>query len=211
MKGITKSSLAILLSKLKGFAQPSAKAEQYTTDSETAATVLWDAYMNGDIKGKAIADLGCGTGILGIGCLVLGAKKVYFLDQDANAITLATQNIKSVERQLETSLKRRCIFTFEDISSFKEKADTVIQNPPFGTKNKGNDLKFLDKALETAPVVYSFHKASTLDYLKKYVAKQGFSVVHAMLFHYPLHQTMRFHRKRIERIAVVCLHIAKSR
>ena len=35
--------------------------------------------MNNDIKDKTIADLGCGTGILGLGAAVLEAKKVYLI------------------------------------------------------------------------------------------------------------------------------------
>ena len=67
------------MSKLKAFIHPKVKQEQYTTDSEPAAEVLHSAYMNHDIKNKIIADLGCGTGILGIGCLLLEAGFVYFL------------------------------------------------------------------------------------------------------------------------------------
>jgi len=70
----TKSSLAIELSNLNVFSKAKVKLEQYPTDSEIAADVLWNAYMKDELKGKTIADLGCGTGILGIGALLLGAK-----------------------------------------------------------------------------------------------------------------------------------------
>ena len=74
----SKSSLAVLLSKLKGFEteKVSEKLEQYQTDPEIAAEILWFAGFNNDISRKVIVDLGCGTGILGIGALVMGAKKV---------------------------------------------------------------------------------------------------------------------------------------
>jgi 16S rRNA G966 N2-methylase RsmD len=40
--------------------------------------------------------------------------------------------------------------------------DTVILNPPFGTRNKGMDMIFLKKAIEMANgAVYSLHKTST--------------------------------------------------
>ena len=61
---LSKSTLAVRLSKLKGFLQPKLASEQYATDSETAADLLWLAFMNGDVKDKVIADFGCGTGIL---------------------------------------------------------------------------------------------------------------------------------------------------
>ena len=74
----SKKELAILLSKLKTFDTPKTHLEQYSTDSEIAADILWFAYQNKDIEGKKIADFGCGTGILGIGALNLGANKILF-------------------------------------------------------------------------------------------------------------------------------------
>ena len=85
---ITKSKLAITLSKLKVFDSAKVKLEQYPTDSEVAADVLWNAFMQGDIGNKIIADLGAGTGVLGIGALILGAKKVYFVEKDKDVIKL---------------------------------------------------------------------------------------------------------------------------
>ena len=49
---ISKSKLAILLSKLRVFEAPKLKSEQYTTDSEIAADVLWQAYYLKDIENK---------------------------------------------------------------------------------------------------------------------------------------------------------------
>ena len=93
---ISKSGLAIALSKLKTFKKPKVSLEQYPTDSEVAAELLWHAYMAGDIEGKKIADLGCGTGILGIGCLLLGAEHVYFADIDAEALEICLENLQNI-------------------------------------------------------------------------------------------------------------------
>ena len=69
---IKKSKLAIVLSNLETFRDPSAELEQYSFDVQSASTVLWNAYQLGDIEGKSVGDFGCGTGILGIGALLLG-------------------------------------------------------------------------------------------------------------------------------------------
>jgi putative methylase len=92
----SKSQLAVALSKLDVFPSPDPKLEQYPTDSEIAAEVLWNAKMSGDIEGKRIADLGCGTGILGIGALLLGAKKVFFVDTDTAAIAVLGNNLNKI-------------------------------------------------------------------------------------------------------------------
>src|SRR3989344_9379113 len=98
-KKITKSGLAIELSKLKVFESPKVRQEQYPTDSEIAASVLWNAYILGDLEGKVIADLGCGTGILGIGALLLGAKEVLFVDSDEKALERAKNSLSKLRSE----------------------------------------------------------------------------------------------------------------
>lgn len=41
---------------------------------------------------QVIADIGCGTGILGIGAVLLGASKVYAVDTDAIAVSATEEN-----------------------------------------------------------------------------------------------------------------------
>ena len=89
---MSKKELCILLSKLKVFVDPSIRLEQYPTDSDIAGDVLWFANMHGDIEGKTIADLGSGTGILGLGALLMGAKKAFLVDIDNKAMCLALNN-----------------------------------------------------------------------------------------------------------------------
>lgn len=46
--------------------------------------------------------------------------------------------------------------------------DTVIMNPPFGTKIKGADMHFLRVACSLGPQqVYSLHKSSTRSHIHK--------------------------------------------
>ena len=79
----------MILSKMEGFSQPDPAKEQYKTDSEIAATILWNAFMQGDIKDKVVADLGAGTGVLGLGALALGAKFVFLVELDETALEIA--------------------------------------------------------------------------------------------------------------------------
>ena len=135
---LSKSGLAIELSKLKVFETPKVRLEQYPTDSEIAGEVLWLAYMRNDIEGKAIADLGCGTGILGLGTMILGAKKTYFIDEDKDALDLAKINHRKVSDDCD--IKGKAEFIKDDIKTFKHKVDTVIENPPFGIKMDSKNL-----------------------------------------------------------------------
>ncbi len=199
----TKKQLAIQLSKLKVFEKPKLLLEQYPTDSEIAATILWDALMKGDINGKIVADFGAGTGILGIGALLLGAKYVYFVEKDDNAIKVLRENLKIIE-----DTKKYTILNI-NIEQFNEKVDTVLQNPPFGTKHAHADKPFLEKAFSVAHVVYSFHKTTTESFVKAIARDFGFNIAEIYSFLFPLRQTYKHHTKKREFIDVQCFRLVE--
>ncbi|MBW2975027.1 METTL5 family protein [Candidatus Woesearchaeota archaeon] len=201
---MSRSGLAIRLSAIKGFIGPKVSLEQYMTDSEVAATVLWDAYMKGDIEGKVIADLGCGTGILGIGALLLGAEKVFFVESDSSAVERARENAEDMESEGSKG------FFLGDVSDFDKKADTVIMNPPFGVKSEHSDRRFLEKAFEISRVVYSFHKSETKRFIERFAKDKNFETTQIIDFEYPLKASMGFHKKRIEKIRVSCFRFARK-
>src|SRR3989344_5070308 len=105
----SKSGLAIVLSRLEGFSEPKVRQEQYMMDSEIGAAVLWNAYLLGDTEGKVIADLGCGTGILGAGVLLLGAKQVFFVDSDKKSLLIAKNNVSKVKSEYNCTGKAEFI------------------------------------------------------------------------------------------------------
>ena len=201
----SKSGLAIELSKLKVFESPSESLEQYQTESEFAAEILWFSSMKNEISGKVIADLGCGTGILGIGALILGAAKVFFVDIDEKALELTKENIISVDK----TLLDKAIFVNKDVKLVDKKVDLVVQNPPFGTRKKGIDVVFLEKAMEISSVVYSFHKAETKQFIYEKIRKKGFEVTNYWVFDWPLKMAMKHHKKRIQRIKVGCWRLKR--
>jgi len=203
----SKSKLAIILSKLKTFSSPDLMAEQYATDSEIAAEVLWNAFYLYDIENKTIADLGSGTGILGLGALLLGAKKVFFIESDKNSTKTAKENLKFLEEKLGIKLVKKAIFLNQDINNFNEKVDIVIQNPPFGTKQKHADKMFLEKAFSITKIIYSFHKLETERFVNKISEDYGFEITHLWKFDFPIKATYSFHRKKIQRIKVGCWRI----
>nr|GMD47268.1 methyltransferase-like protein 5 [Ipomoea batatas]GME00384.1 methyltransferase-like protein 5 [Ipomoea batatas] len=46
--------------------------------------------------------------------------------------------------------------------------DTIVMNPPFGTRKKGADMDFLFVALKVASqAVYSLHKTTTREHIKR--------------------------------------------
>lgn len=58
-----------------------------------ASTFLCLQWLAGlDLKDKIVIDYGCGSGILGVAALLLGAKKVYATDIDPQAVLATQQN-----------------------------------------------------------------------------------------------------------------------
>ncbi len=204
---ISKSQLAILLSKLKVFESPEVAKEQYPTDSEIAAEVLWNAYLLKDIDKKKIADFGSGTGILGIGALVLGAEKLFFIEDHKNSMKISENNLSFAEEQTKKNLINKAVFLNERIENFKENVDVVIQNPPFGTKKKHSDKIFLEKAFNKAKVIYSFHKLETKVFIEKISQDYGFEITHRWDFSFPLKASQSFHKRKIHRINVSCFRL----
>ena len=210
MKNIgSKSELAIVLSKLEGFGNPNVRQEQYIMDSEIGASILWNAYLLGDIEWKVIADLGCGTGVLGIGALLLGAKKVFFVDLDKNALETVKKNLLKLESE-SLHYKRAFELINLDIREVTIKAEVVLQNPPFGTKVKHQDAVFLEKALETAPIAYSFHKSESKAFLERFSGQKNAKMTHAWRFRFPIKATFSFHRRQIHRIDAACFRFEKN-
>ncbi len=190
----SKAHLAVILSKLKGFSEPKASLEQYETDSETAAFLLWNMLMLGDIEGKTIADLGAGTGKLGTGCGLLGAKKVYLVESEDKAIETAKKNLESLD------LAEICEPIKADVREFNKKTDVVVQNPPFGTRQEHADKAFLEAAINIAGIVYSLHKTSTASFVRAFARACGYSITHEWPCKPILWQTLPQHRRQVHRI-----------
>jgi len=215
---ITKGGLAIILSKLKSFERhgdsnlkQKVRDEQYSTDAEIASEILWEACLRGDIAGKVIADLGCGTGILGIGACLLGAKEVCFVDNDPLALSVARENLKSVGNicmkgsKICLNTEPSVYFFEEDVRKFRKMADIALLNPPFGTKVRHADVEFLKVACKIAPVIYSLHKSVTSGYIIGFYQKEGFRISAIKEFSFPIRASSKYHRQRIYRFKVCCI------
>ena len=198
---MNKKQLAIFLSKLKKFENPKVDLEQYYTNEEIAAEILWYAFLHGDISDKVIADFGCGNGIFGIGCLKLGAEKVFFVDKDEEVIGIAKDNTEfdNVE------------FLNIDVSDFKEKVDLVIENPPFGVQNRKADKPFLEKAMQVADKIYTVHKIESKKFINALCKENGFVVKDIIEFYFPIKKTMKFHKKKEHKVRVGCWILEKRK
>jgi predicted RNA methylase len=88
--------------------------------------------------------------------------------------------------------------------------DTVLTNPPFGTKNnQGIDVQFLRTATRLARrAVYSFHKRSTRAYLMKTVQEWGYEVQVAAEMKFDIPQMYKFHEQKSVDVEVDLLRVS---
>lgn len=203
----SKKNLEIELSRLKSFASQSMQLEQYPTPSHIAAEWVWNMAMKGEVAGKVILDAGCGSGILGIGLLLMGAKKVYFLDKDPAAIKVCQENYQKIENEYEIG---KAEFVNHDISLFDAEVDLVVQNPPFGTKEEHADKRFLEKAFSLAKVVYSMHKYSTKIFVEAISRDFRFEITDFWRYEFPIKAVFKFHEKPVKFIDVGLWRMEKT-
>lgn len=197
-----RKDLEMRLQQVKGFEKPRADLEQYMTPANIAADLLFLAYSSGDIDGRTVLDLGCGTGMLGIGAALLGASQVIGVDKDANALAVARLNAEQAEVSVE--------FVEEEISYFRVQADTVVMNPPFGAQNRHADRPFLEAAMRCAPVIYSLHLTETSEFLARYAGQEGFSIDLQKSFKFDIPHTFAFHRKVKKSFDVSLIRFCKT-
>lgn len=91
-------------------------------------------------------------------------------------------------------------------SKWHKKFDTILMNPPFGTKhNAGMDMKFLLSAFNLAQnAVYSLHKTSTRNYIQRKANELGAGAEVIATLRYNLESTYKFHKKSTVDIEVDC-------
>ncbi len=186
-----KRDLEILLSKLDKLEKPKVLLEQYQTDPSIAADIL--ILASNDIKGMDVADFGTGNGIFAIGAKLLGAKNVYGIDVDQDAINIATKNAEKFGVEIE--------FKRMDVRDFKINVHTVIMNPPFGYQIPFSDSLFIEKAMELSNNIYMLHSKNAREYLIKKVGEK-FSIAYEKDYKLNLPYTFKFHRKEMKSIDV---------
>lgn len=200
MKKITKKKhLEMAIQKVPKHPNPKVDLEQYSTPAIIAADLLWNAYSLGDIADKKVMDLGCGTGIFAIASKLLGAASAIGVDIDRDSTDLASSYCGDVD------------FICSDICDLENDfdVDTIFQNPPFGSQKnakKGADLKFISKSLELSPkVLYSFHMASTEEFLISYFEKNDLEITHIFRYNFPIPKIYEFHTRESANVEVIVI------
>lgn len=96
--------------------------------ASTFLCLQWLAQI--DLKDKIVIDYGCGSGILGVAALLLGAKQVYATDIDPQAVLATQQNaeLNAVADRLWVGLPEEFSAHYAEQLKTQSKADVLVAN-----------------------------------------------------------------------------------
>jgi putative methylase len=200
---IRKHELAIKLQSLESHPRPNVALEQYAIPADLAAEILFRAcYEFGDIEGKSVLDLGTGAGRLALGASMLGAEYVVGVDLDWLALKIAAGSTKRMSLDVD--------WVLADLDALQGSIDTVVMNPPFGTKRPHADMQFLQTAIRIGKVVYSIHKAATRSHLGRWFSEHDRHAEIIMSTEMEIPHQFSFHRKRKHNVDVDVFRIVRG-
>ena len=230
MKISKKKHLEMILEKVPKHPNPKVELEQYSTPASIAADLIWNAYGLGDIRDMSVLDLGCGTGMFAIASSLMGARCSLGVDIDYESISLAKTTQNNIY-QLNDIDGTNTNFIVGDINSFNSiedllkcnkinhinindsgasRFDTLIQNPPFGSQERGTrhaDRKFMEFAVNSADVIYSFHMKNTEEFVIDYYRDLGAEVTHKLVYRFPVPKIYDFHTDDSRDVKVIVLRV----
>jgi len=190
--GATRRRLAQELAVVAGFEDPHAPLEQYHTPPDLAAHIVHVADLNGDVEGRTVLDLGCGTGMLALGAALRGPDRVAGIDIDPAPLSTARENERRVGAMTDVSWVRGDV---TDPPLAPGGDATVLMNPPFGAQsgNEGADRAFLKTAAGVSSVSYSVHNAGSESFVRAFAGDNGGRVTHAFAAEFELPRQFEHH------------------
>jgi len=203
----TKSQLTQQLGVVAGFDDPRVDLEQYRTPPDLAAHLVHRADLEGDIEGKTVVDLGCGTGMLALAATLRGPRQVVGVDIDRDPLETARANARRVGSTSGVSWVHA---DATRVPLCPDRLTTVVMNPPFGAQdaNRHADRGFLATAADVADVSYSVHNADSADFVKAFAADNGGEVTHAFAAEFELPRTFDFHEDDRRELDVEVFRVA---
>ncbi|MEM0129376.1 MAG: METTL5 family protein [Thermoplasmata archaeon] len=193
-----RATLVRALQGVPGFDAPRPDREQVVTPAEAAADLLEEALARGDLRGRRVLDLGCGTGRLAIGAALLGARSVSAVDLDARAIDVGRAAAHRLGLAIDWAVS-----AVESGPLAPRSFDTVVMNPPFGAQRRGADRPFWDRALtEAGGAVYAFALRASRTFIARRAVAASARIESQRPVAWELPRTFPHHRRASAALAV---------
>ena len=102
---------------------------------ESLFSILESNKYNVKIENSNVIDICSGTGALGIEALSRGAKLIYFIDKDPEAINVLQKNISKlkIDNEDETNIKIIRDDANKALQNIKNNFDIVLIDPPYNS------------------------------------------------------------------------------
>lgn len=202
----SRGRLARELGVVAGFEDPTVSLEQYHTPPDLAAHIVHVADLQGDLAGRPVVDLGCGTGMLALGSALRGPERVLGLDVDDGPLATARKN----ERRVAARAPVEWVRADATRAPLCVEGATVLTNPPFGARdgNEHADRAFLETASEIAGVSYSVHNAGSREFVESFVADVGGEVTRAFAAEFELPRQFDHHTRDSRTLDVEVYRVA---
>jgi len=195
--------LAIELSKLIPHPCSDVELEQYATEGDLAAYWMLGVDQLDDVNGKHILDLCAGNGILGLGCLFIGAGQVTMVEADPLAAEVARKNCHTLKSKFDaqTTVIEAFIGTDEiDVSN----VDIIVMNPPWGVQSKRADRVILQYAFnQNVEAIHVLHSAKAT-HLEPLAKEFGWEVEGILESKFRLPPTYSHHSKGKAFTEIIC-------
>lgn len=142
----------------------------FGTGHHPTTSQVMEMMLQMDFKGKEVIDMGCGTGILAILAMKLGASGAFAIDNDVNA----------VENTIENVAKNAC----ENVTVAQGEAESLAgRNCDIFIANINrniilNDISFYKESLrKNGTIITSGYYIQDLEVIKKKAVEVGFDFV----------------------------------
>lgn len=182
-------SINIALKERKNI-KPNYILEQYELDSDTSTRFISNILSY--IKKGTVLDAGCGSGALTIAAILLGVNHLIAIDIDPNSLKIIKENLKTFEIHQNVDIILADFLNF----NLKRKIEAIIMNPPFGTKIRKIDRKFVLKAFQLSDIVCPLLKEGNERFFNRLAHKNGFKMIFVDRFRIVIRNIMKFHRKK---------------
>ncbi len=195
--------LAIRLSKLTPHPCKDVTLEQYATEGDLAAYWMLAIDQLDDLEGKVVTDLGAGNGILGIGALLLGARRVVFVETDEDALEVLRSNVASLENDLAERAEVIAARVGVDDLPLDD-VDLVVMNPPWGVQRDRADRPFLEAAFTSAGRAVHMLHSDRASHVAAVAASHDWEAEAVLRTEFRLPPTYEHHAKRTGTTDVQC-------
>ncbi|MFQ6104165.1 MAG: 16S rRNA (guanine(966)-N(2))-methyltransferase RsmD [Candidatus Glassbacteria bacterium] len=103
------------------------------------------SFLGPDVENKMVCDLFAGSGSLGFEALSRGARKVFFVERNAAALTCLSQNISDLGLEERAELVQDDVFRFlKRCSCNRISFDIMLADPDYRSGDVAKLIKFLD-------------------------------------------------------------------